>query len=71
MNTWSAHQLVQSNGAYGGKDVRFLTDKGLVEGQLRRANSSEQYPGHTLLLIDASGDSDWYTVPNATVVEVI
>jgi len=70
--TWNAFQLVISNGAYGGKDVRFMTPAdGLIEGQLRRANASEEHPGHTLLLIDANGDSDWYTIPNSTLVEVM
>lgn len=70
--TWNAFQLVMSNGAYGGRDVRFMTPTdGLVEGQLRRANHSSEKPGHTLLLIDVNGDSDWYAVPNTTLVEVM
>jgi hypothetical protein len=75
--TWSANQLVESNGAYGGKTVTFIhpdEPNTLVTGVLRRAGSSSEKPGNVLLLIDstenASKGSDWFSVLGNAEVEV-
>lgn len=75
--TWSASQLVEGNGAYGGKTVTFIhptEPNTLVTGVLRRAGSSSERPGNVLLLVDstenASKGSDWYSVGGNAEVEV-
>jgi hypothetical protein len=74
---WSAAQLVESNGAYGGKTITFIHPEQLntlVTGVLRRAGSSSEKPGNVLLLVDstenASKGSDWYSIPGHAEVEV-
>lgn len=75
--TWSAAQLVQGNGAYGGKTVTFIHPEEpntLVTGVLRRAGSSSENPGNVLLLVDstenAAKGSDWFSIPGNAEVEV-
>lgn len=77
MQTWNADQLAWSNGAYAGRTITFPDPQNpgtSVNGILRRANSSSETPGNTLLLVAGSedfwNDSDWYSVPNETPIEV-
>ena len=65
-NVWRAHQIVESDGAYDGKDVRFMTADGLIHGELRHAMNSEA-PGRTRLLIDGG----WYSINENSYVEVL
>jgi hypothetical protein len=69
--TWTARQLAASNGAYGGKTVTFIeATAGVVTGELRRVTSSSEKPGNVLVLVKDRDDSDWYTVPNDTLIAV-
>lgn len=72
--TWNAFQIAWSNGAYAGKSIVFMDPQNpghAITGVLRRANTSSETPGNTLLLITGEcGDNDWHSVPNHTQVEV-
>jgi len=67
---WKAYQIVESNGAYAGRTVRFMTENGLVTAELRRANMSDG-EGLVLILTGVIGDSAWHTIPQDSYVEVM
>ena len=68
---WSALQIAQSNGAYGGRTVQFVTPDGLVSGELVRAGHSSENPGHVLILTGDIRNRVWSTIPNDTTVLVM
>jgi hypothetical protein len=69
-NVWKAYQIVESNGAYAGRTVRFMTKDGLVTAELRRANMSDG-EGLVLILTGTVGDSAWHTIVEDSYVEVM
>ena len=68
---WSALQIAQSNGAYGGRTVQFITPDGLISGELVRAGHSSENPGHVLILTGDIRNRVWSTIPNDTTVLVM
>lgn len=65
METWTAQQIADSNGAYSGRKVSFPFDGVTITGTLERSDRSVQ-SGRAILTVD--GDTYW--VPGTTTIEV-
>jgi hypothetical protein len=68
METWTAAQIGQSNGAYSGRRVRLIVaDIGLVDGILVRSDAANGTPGQAAVQIE----NELHFVPDATLIEVL
>lgn len=68
-SVWKAYQIVESNGAYGGQTVRFMTERGLVTAPLRRAVMSQD--DNQVLIGTGTGTTDWNLIHQDSFVEVM
>lgn len=69
-SVWKAYQIVESNGAYGGRTVRFMTNDGLVEAELRSARMSD-HEGLVMIATVNGKTTRWSAVHQNSYVEVM
>jgi hypothetical protein len=70
-SVWKARQIVESNGAYAGRTVRFMTNDGLVEAELRSAHMSDQDEDLVMIATVHGKTTRWSAVHRNSLVEVM